>query len=355
VLTAAVPFLNARMQGLDVLYRAGVSPTILKLAGQGVPAQQEALQKVFIARGLTIAALSIMYALAVSGDDEYEKQEEETKDNNWIVPGVGLKIPTPFEVGFLFKTVPERFVRAYVNGDDTHQDFIDAMKRGVINTFAFNPVPQAIKPLAEAAVNYNTFTLRPIVGQGMADVAPEYQVGPSTSKVAEILGAATGLSPLKLDHIYKGYTGTMGTYLSDLIDTGLNQFSDAPKASKRFEQMPVIKRFMADPEARGNITTYYKLKDEVDIAVRTSNFLLETAKPEEFEKYLTDNATLLMSKDFVRQIDKDMKEIRKMRTMIQSSQMDPDEKRDTLTAVGQIENALTQNSKTIKRMIQESK
>ena len=355
ILTAAVPFLNARMQGLDVLYRAGISPTVQKLAGQGVTAKQEELQRAFMVRGLTIAALSVMYALAVSGDDEYEKQEEETKDNNWIVPGLGLKIPTPFEVGFLFKTVPERVVRAYVNGTDTQQDFMDSMQRGVINTFAFNPVPQTIKPIAEAVVNFNSFTMRPIVGQGMADVEPEYQVGPGTSKIAEILGNLTGLSPLKLDHVYKGYTGTMGTYLSDLLDLGLNQVSSAPKASKRFEQMPVIKRFMADPEARGNITAYYKLKDDMDMAVRTSNYLLETAKPEDFEKYFTEHASLLATKDMVRQIDKDMKEIRKMRTMVQSSDMSPDEKRDTLTAIGQMEDAITQNAKLIKRAVYENK
>lgn len=355
ILTAAVPFLNARMQGLDVFYRAGLSPSVLKLAGQDVTKAQTQLQKTVITRGAMLAAMSVMYALAVSGDDEYEKQEDETKDNNWLIPGLGLKIPTPFEVGFIFKTIPERVIRAYVKGTDSEQDFADAMKRGVISSLAFNPIPQVAKPVLEAAVNFNTFTMRPIVGQGMQGVEAKYQVGPSTTHIAEMLGKATGVSPMIIDHIYKGYTGTMGMYLAEISDLAINQVTNSPRASKRFEQMPVIKRFMVDPEARGNITAYYKFKDEMDTAVKTSNLLLETMKPEDYEDYLTKNASLLANKDYVSEINKSMKEVRQMRTMIQASDMTADEKRDALTDVGRLEDALTSNIKILRRMISENR
>jgi hypothetical protein len=45
--------------------------------------------------------------------------------------------------------VPERII-AYLFGEDTNKDFLEAMQRALLNTFAFNPTPQAIKPLLEA-------------------------------------------------------------------------------------------------------------------------------------------------------------------------------------------------------------
>jgi hypothetical protein len=296
-------------------------------------------------------ALSVAMYIMVSDDDEYKKQEEETKDNYWIVPGVG-KFPTPFEVGFLFKTVPERIYAAMFK-DDTGQDLKESMKRGIISTLAFNPVPQTFKPLAEALVNYNSFTGRVIVGAGMEGRAPEFQVGPSTSEVAQRLGSALGLSPLKVDHVLQGYTGTIGMYLVQATDSVLSANDNSPNASKRFEQLPIIKRFAVDPEARGNITQFYALKNATDQAVTTLNFLERSGDAEAYAKYFEDNAGILANKNYVNSIEKQMKKYREMRSMVQSAEMTGDEKRDLLIDIGRAENALNENIKEVKKMIKE--
>ena len=343
ILTAAIPFLNARIQGLDVFYRAAF--------GKNVSANADAMQKAFFVRGATLMALSCAYFLAVSDDDEWKKQEQETKDNYWIAPGIG-KFPTPFEVGFLFKTVPER-IMAYTLKDDTGQDLMDSMKRGLLNTFAFNPIPQVAKPLVEYSSNYNFFTGRPIVGQGMEGLEPQYQVGPNTTQAMEFLGKQLGMSPIKLEQVYGGYTGTIGMYALSLFDSILQIQSDNPNASKRFEQLPIIKRFASDPEARGNITQYYELKKSVDAAVQTQNLLLKSGKPEEFAEFMEKHAGLLATKDYVSNVEKTMKQMREARKMIQGAEMSGDEKRDTLIAIGQAENNLNTNIQTIKKMINE--
>jgi hypothetical protein len=343
ILTAAIPFLNARIQGLDVMYRTAF--------GQNVTANNEAMQKAFFVRGMTLMALSAAYFLAVSDDEEWKKQEQETKDNYWIFPGVG-KFPTPFEVGFLFKTVPER-IMAYTFKDDTGQDLMNSMRRGLLNTFAFNPIPQVAKPLVEYAANYNFFTGRPIVGQGLEGREVQYQVGPTTTHSMEWLGKQLNLSPIKLEQVYSGYTGTIGMYALSLFDSILNTQADNPNASKRFEQLPVFKRFAADPEARGNTTQYYELKRAVDAAVETQNYLLRAGSPEEFEEFMERNAGLLATKQYVASVEKTMKNMREMRKMVQGSEMSADEKRDTLISIGQAENNTTQNIQTIKKMISE--
>jgi hypothetical protein len=158
---------------------------------------------------------------------------------------------------------------------------------------------------------------------------------------------------MKVDHIIKGYTGTIGMYAIDTIDIMLDQFGDSPKPTKRFEQLPIIKRFASDPEARGFVTQYYELKDAVDTTVRTMNLLERTGQYEEYAEYLVKNQGSLAFKDYVRDTEKTMKDLRDMRTSIRSSSMTGDEKRDALLEISRMESAITSGIQEIKKAIAE--
>jgi len=354
ILTAAVPFLNARMQGLDVFYRAGISPTFRKLAfGESPTDQQKALQKTFFIRGATLTALTTMYWFLTHDDEEYIRQEQEVRDNNWLLPSVGVRVPIPFEVGVLFKVIPERILE-YTFGNDTGKDLSEAMGRALQSTFAFNPIPQTFLPLEEARTNYSFFTGRPIVGQGMEGVAPEYQVGPSTTKIAQSIGNTIGVSPMKVDHVIQGYTGTMGMYLVDAIDSILSSNDASPKADKRFEQMPVIKRFAVDKAAKGTVSAYYDLKNSVDEVVRTVNLLERTGKIEDIETYITKNAAMFAAQDYVKAVESDMKALREALVQVRSSDMSGAEKRDAISELTEAQNQLTSQIKLFKKEISKS-
>ena len=356
VAAAAIPFLNARVQGLDVFFRAGIRPFMDGNATE----REKQVQKAMLIRGMTILGLSVMYAAAISGNPDYEKQEEETKDNNWIIPmGEGknpLKIPIPFEVGTLFKTIPERIYRSFFMPDqenrDTTDDLHKSMKRALLGTFGFNPIPQVVAPLLEARDNFSVFTQRPIVGENMKSIAPEYQVGPSTSKWAEILGKQAGMSPMMIDHVYKGYTGTMGVYAADLLDVGIELTvpSEVPKPSKRIEQIPIIKRFLADPDARGKITSYFDLKHSVDTTVRTINLLEKQANPD-LPDYVEKNAQLFAARDFMNNLNKQMDDLQKQANMIKTAPIPADEKRDMLKEITKAQNLLVNDIRQIRNLI----
>jgi len=347
ILSAVTPFLNARIQGLDVFYRAGFAPFFDKNATEA----DKARQKAFLVRGATIMALSAAYWALTHDDDDYKKQEQETRDNNWLVPSLGVKIPIPFEVGFIFKVIPERALE-YFYGNDTGKDFLKSMERGISSTLSIQ-APQIFQPALETMTNYSFFTGRAIVPQGLQNVAPEYQVGPSTTKTFEAIGKELGQSPIMLEHLWQGYTGTMGMYMVDAIDSIINLNSDVPKASKRFEQMPFIKRFALDPEARGSVSSYYDLKDSVDQAVRTSNLLEKTGNYQDIGEYMQENAGLLATDDYVKSMDKSMKDLQNEATIVRSSGMSADEKRDALKAIGEAQNALTANVQYLKKMMSE--
>ena len=348
VLTAAVPFLNARMQGLDVLYRAAFA--------KGSDIDPKEVQKRFFVRGMTIAALSSMYWMLASDDDEWKRQEQETRDNYWLIPSLGVKIPIPFEIGVLFKVIPERILE-YNFGDDTGKDFMKSMTRQLMSTLAFNPIPQTALPVIEYATNFSFFTTRPIVSQGLEDVAPAYQVGPTTSRLSQLIGGATKdlptgiqISPVKLDQLINGYTGTIGGYMVDLFDAIYDMNSDAPKAAKRFEQMPVIKRFLVDPQARGQVTAFYELKNSVDEAVRTVNLLERNMQPQEWGEYFQENKGLFAVKDYVLDLEKSMKQYREMKNFVRASSMDADQKKDIILNITTLENQLASNIQQIKKM-----
>ena len=297
-------------------------------------------------------ALSVMYYFAVSDDDEYKKQEQETKDNYWIVPSTSIKIATPFEVGTLFKTIPER-IAAYLSGKDTGEDFAQAMYRAFNNTLPVSPaayIPQVFKPMIEYGTNFNFFTMRPIVGQGMEGIEAKYQVGPSTSLTFQELGKMLNVSPLKAEQMYKGYTGTMGMYLVDLMDAVMESSGSNPQATKRFEQLPIIKRFALDPEARGSVTQYYELRNSVHTAVATAN-MLERTDPKEFAQYYKDNMALLAHKDYVNDMYKTLKQFNEMRRIVNSSSMSGDRKMETLKSINHAEQNLTKNIQLVKKSI----
>lgn len=348
ILTAAVPFMNARIQGLDVLYRSGMRP----IYGQDATEQEKARLKTFWVRGMTMMALSSMYWVLTSDDEEYKKQEQEVRDNYWLFPSLGIKIPIPFEIGVMFKVVPERILE-YAFGSDTGQDFRKAMGRHLLSTFGFNPTPQTFLPAIEVTANYSFFTQRPIITQGMENIAPEYQVGPNTSKIAGAIGQSLGISPIKLDYLIQGYTGTMGMYAVNLFDSIFSMNDEAPKPSRRLEQMPVLRRFMVDPEARGQITAYYDLKNSVDQVVRTSNYLERSMDFEQYGKYMQDNIKMFAARDYINDLEKTMKEFREMKNLVRISQMDADTKRDNITNIGRLEQQLTQNIRTLKKQLAE--
>ena len=345
ILSAVTPFLNARIQGLDVFYRTGFAPFFDENATEA----DKTKQKAFMVRGATLMALSAAYWALTHDDDDYKKQEQETRDNNWLIPSLGIKMPIPFEVGFLFKVIPERILE-YSYGNDTGKDFMASMRRGITSTLAIQ-APQILQPIIETQTNFSFFTGRAIVPQGLQNVAPEFQVGPSTTKTFEALGKEFGQSPIMLEHLWQGYTGTMGMYIVDAIDSIINSNSDTPKATKRFEQMPFIKRFALDPQARGSVSSYYDLKDSVDQAVRTSNLLEKTNNFEDLSQYMQDNAGLLATDDYVKAMDKDMKDLQNQASMVRASSLSADDKRDVLKAIGEAQNALTANVQYLKKMM----
>lgn len=342
VVSALVPFFNARVQGLDVLYRAGT--------GRLASASAKTQQKLFARRAMYIMGMSIAYWMLARDTDEWKRASKETRDNNWIIGSV--KVPIPFEIGTIFKVLPERILE-YTFGNDTGADLADSAGRNILSTLKMNPIPQAMLPLVEAYwIDYSFFTGNPVIGRGMEKLDPQFQLREGTSLVAKKMGDLTGMSPMKIDHVLQGYTGAMGMYAASAISAMIRTEDDGAKASMSLEQTPILKRFFASDKAGGSIDAFYEFKKQVDMVVATQDELQKRGNPEQYIEYMKTNGKLLGAKQIVSNIGDKLSEMRKLRNIVNfSKSMPPDQKRETLDNIRMAEIKLTESIKGIRAMV----
>ena len=356
-IATAVPFLNARIQGLDVLYRGaiGVNPANRELT------QNRAIIG-FAMRGALLGFATALYWAQVSDEDEYREASRELRDNNWLFPVPWLKdvgaiaIPIPFEVGLIFKTIPE-VVLDTTSDKRTGKQAFESGKQAILSTLNFNPVPQALTPVLEAITNYDVYTGRTIVPIWMTGQRPEMQRTDATTELSLLLQKATipfgggGISPMKIDHIIRGYTGGTGVFVTSWIDRivrdptvsegldaiGYNVKQPEMSALATYDY-PVVKRFLTSPEGSGLKEQFYDLYSEIRQDYNSMNALIRDGRHDELDALIPKIGNLSEVKDGVYSIKKDLDDIRVMRRAIMRSDLDAEMKKEQLDALREYEN-----------------
>jgi hypothetical protein len=211
-MTDVMPFLNARIQGLDKLGRAG-----------------KADPKLVLQKMTMIAAFSIFLATLNDDDDDYQQLPDWEKDAYWhVFPDLGsgkehVRIPKPFEIGFIAATMPERMYRAWVTDTQPNEKVLWALHHGFKETLNINIYPQIILPIAELKANRHFYFDQPIEGLSDQNKTSDRRFNEYTSETARVAGDTAmakwmGVSPKQLQHLWNGYTGTMGAYLLSAVD-----------------------------------------------------------------------------------------------------------------------------------------
>lgn len=278
--TYAYPFVNARIQGLDKMYRAFKTDPVRGSLYAGVK-----VSSFVLGRAMLLSALSIALAWWQKDDERYRELQDWDKNSYYhlFLPAgfkdmVGfdhLTFPKPFELGVLFSSIPERIYHAaFTDGLDVGgREWRNALKQagkmiadnlslGMIpmptNSFADNVIgmaPQAIKPAVEVAANRSAFMQRPIEGQAMNNLQKGERDQPwtydSARRFARLTEPVIGLSPVQVEHLVRGYLGTMSTYGMMAADALIDVFTDGPvKPSTPLDRRPVIGSFMRGDNPR---------------------------------------------------------------------------------------------------------
>jgi len=346
ILRQIVPFFNAYLQGMDVLYRT--------LAGRGLAGKERAeAVNLFWKTGLKLAALSTIYAALVSGDDEYEKLRGYEKDRNFVFPGTGIKIPVAQEVGFMFKVLPERTYHYIMSQGTASPDDATKMMKGTRDAFidAFtgpNLQPQFVKPLLEVTTNYSFFTQSPIVGRGQENKTSYTQFTANTSELAKIIGKLGnlvvdgGFSPMKIDYLMRAYTGIAGGTVLAISDEAI---AGSERPPKNWYELPQIRTFAYDQIGGGLKEDFYDFRDRVTQVNNTVNDLRKQGKAEELAEYLTpERLELYKYKGYVYQIEQIQESLRAYKKFIQNDKKLSDEvKLQKINELDERENRLLEN------------
>ena len=334
IITAAIPFFNARIQGLDILYRSGIARTYSateKLQqGENLKDMQGRILKNVLLKASILGGLTLAYYLLVHDSDEYKNLKREVRDDNWIVPlafNYALKIPIPFEVGFLFKVIPERLFDMTLGDEAFSRSSVKetgtSISRGLGTSLA---IPffdaggvQVLKPIVEALINKNSFTKQDIVPYYQLQKEPALQYREGTSQLSKEIGKQLNISPAKIEHIFRGYTGTLGGYAVALSDTITRLVTGEPLMPKNasFLQNTPFRRLFLDYDKSGGLQQqFYELRGEVDRAVATINSLKKEKRFDELSAYRSNRKGVLDIKGQVRALERYLANFRERRNSL---------------------------------------
>lgn len=319
-MTATIPFFNAYVQGMDVLYRAATG----KNASASVNRKQA--MKMFMSRAMIATTLSTLYAMGKDDEDEdYKSMDLRIRDSNWILPG-GYKLPVPTELGAIFKVIPERVVE-YMRrqGTPEEQDAFEAVRTAFayIGEQYFGravPIPQAVKPLLEAWTNHSFLTGRQLIGTYQQNIDPSKQRASNTSELAIAIAdfsrdmAGVEVSPILIDNAIRGYFGSMASMVSMTTDALINP----DRVDRPLHKVALLSNYLYDPVGTRAMSEFYDLREQAQSAGNTLRMLAKTDIAAA-EKYALAHEDELMMESTVNSTLKQLQDTRAYRNYLNSN------------------------------------
>ena len=297
-LSTMVPFLNAQIQGLNVLYKA--------MSGKATFQEKLKVKQQFYAKGAMMFGMSVAYAVIMSDDEAYKNANDDEKYNNWFVytpfSKEPFKVPIPFELGILFKAIPEAMVNV-AKGDREAGEAINAIRKLIQNNIPLGPssLPQAIKPIIEITADYSFYTGRGIVGERLKGVDPSERYNANTNEILKLIGKGTGsipvlgeyLSPVQLEYLIRGYFGSLPLALASITNPAFST-GEAPEGRGIVSSTtPVIGSLFQPLDANGMINRAYKDMESIQRTKATYNKFIEDGNEKGISKLLDAEADKL--------------------------------------------------------------
>jgi len=302
-------------------------------------------------------AATFVYYMLMRENEEWQDLRDEVKADNWLLPlgeHAWLKLPIPFEVGVLFKVIPEKIIEAMVEKDVTLGDVGKETIRQVSQALNVG-LPAVVDPLASVAMNYDRYRRQAIVDPWMEEtLSANEQRNRYTSNlargVADLVNSIPlvnkltfATSPMQLEYLMHQYTGTSGTYLIALADriarTGilpgvpfdplmnLTEAENVVGTTHDFDwvsliggegvtNVPMLGDLLVDPRKRaGRQQEFYDLIQELDEVVATLNSITERDFKKGY-KYRKKHEDILLWKGQLRFLERQMTDWRKGRDFL---------------------------------------
>ena len=354
-LNTMIPFFNAQIQGLDVLYRA--------FKGDMPYSEQLKIRKKLVARGTFLAAGTMAYAFMMQDDEAYKRAKPEERYGNWFVY-VGdskepLKIPIPFELGYLFKSLPEAIVNVAFS-DEKAKTAIGGMLTLIDQSNPFQ-LPAAIKPLTEVVLGASFFG-GDIESAREKKILPAERARDSTTEAAKLLAQLTGneeirkltgregISAISIDHLIRGYTSSLGIALVQLANPLLNTevSADVQQPTKPMSKQPFIGGLFQPVEGRGTLDAAYNQMEYIQQVKGTFDDMVAKGRVAEARAFMQQHIAEMALVSVSGSVQKQLGELAKQERMIRAApKLSTERKDELLERLDQIKTKIARGSMAV--------
>ena len=345
VANALIPFFNAQIQGLNVMYKA--------MSGNMPFNDQLRIREKMLQRGGMMAAATFAYAVMMEDDDAYKNATPDQKYGNWFIrlPGLDepVKVPVPFEIGYIFKAIPEALYNSMTT-EHGGEEAVKAFKQILLQTVPGGSsygIPQAAKPLIEVGLGKSFYTGRDILSAREKQLLPEEQYRVNTTDAAKLVGSTLGVSPIKMEALVSGYTGTMGLAFLQAISLGVPAKETPERAVRRLSEYPILGGAFQPNDAGGIINSVYERMNDVLQVKNTVNKLVEEGKVQEAQALITKRGTDYMQAELANTFKANMNMLTQAERAIAASKMTPEAKREQLDKIRKIKIGLANTTREI--------
>jgi hypothetical protein len=303
-----IPFFNAQIQGLNVLYKAA--------RGQMPFEEQMKIQQKFFNNALLLVATGIVYAMAMDDDEYYRNAKPRDRYTNFFLPLPGvdepLKLPIPYEAGWFFSlaVAASDAMKAEVDGVQQLQALRDMFLQSVPG-YSSRGVPQIFKPAFEVYSNKRFFNDSAIESERMLKLSPQQRFTESTTEAAKMLSKVLpGFSPVQIEHLATGYFGQLPLIVMGAADGLFRKETRGEPAEKRVSDLPFIGSSFQKKYGGADSDVMYRLADEAMQAKATFDDMRKKGQAQEARDFLEDNRELIASAALARNYQNVMGKLR---------------------------------------------
>ena len=325
MLSTLVPFMNTQIQGLDVLAKS--------FTGKLTLGQQKDLRAKLWRRGTALAAFTVAYAALMNDDEAYKNADPWTKYTSWFIRlpffDEPIKVPAPFEFGYIFKALPEAIVML-AQKDTQGKPVLDAMGKMLADAMPLGPtsfIPQAVKPILEARLNKSFYTGEDIESKTELGLLPEARTREKTTGAATAIGDSLGVSPVKVDYLANAYFGGYGMALMSMLGAVVPATKGPEAPTKRLSDMPLVGSMFQPTNARGQLDAFYDNGEHYKQIKNTFDALIESGKTKEAEAFADKYGREIVLSSVSEKFKERIADFSKMERLVRASSLTPNEKR----------------------------